>query len=510
MSLSNELISQFVKATKDDKKKSTESTVYGTVVYDGRTYVKLDGSDQLTPVITTTDVQSDERVTVMIKDHTATITGNITSPAARSDTVKEIGDKITEVEILVADKVSTEELEAVSGRIDDLVSDNVTIKEKLIANEAEIDKLVAGDVIINETLKANEAEFKRLEAEKLSATAADIKFATIESLEAIEGEFHNLESTYGEFQELTANNFEAVNAEIQNLETTKLSVEQADIKYADIDFANITEAAVEKVFAESGIVKDIIVSDGTITGELVGVTIKGDLIEAGTLKADKLVVKGSDGLYYKLNVEAGAVESAEVTKEELQNGLHGTSIIARTITAEKIAVDDLVAFDATIGGFNITTVSLYSGVKESADNTTRGVYLDKDGQMSVGDSNNFLRYYKDDNGEYHLEISASSLVFSASGKTVEQTIEEATDLEIGARNLIRNSKSLVFADYGFASAIHPVDVGVDNGVLTMTARPDSTSSYTAQIVDGVLTVTEQYETEATVHANIVNDTLIVG
>ena len=451
MNLSNDLISQFVKATKDNRKASTESTVYGTtVVQDGKTYVKLDGSDLLTPVSTTADVQSDERVMVLIKDHTATITGNVTSPAARTDDVKELGSKITEVEILVADKVSTDTLEAVTARIDELVSDNIIIKEKLTANEAEIRELIADNVEIRGRLDAQEAEIVRLDTEKLSATAADIKFATIESLEAIEAEFHTLEATYGEFRDLTADSLEALEASIKNLDVEKLDAEQADLRYANIDFANITEAAVEKLFSESGIIKDLIVSEGKITGELVGVTIKGDLIEAGTLKADKLVVKGSDGLYYKLNIEAGVVESDEVSEEELQNGLHGSAIIAKTITAEKIAVDDLVAFGATIGGFNITNKAIYSGVKESAVNATRGVYFDNDGQFSVGDTQNFFRYFMDDDGSYKLEISADRFIFSTTGKNVEDTIQEGLDdLQIGAKNLIRNSKTLIFEDYYF-------------------------------------------------------------
>lgn len=474
MNLSNDLITQFVKATtKDNRKDRAESTVYGTtVVYDGKTYVKLDGSDLLTPVITTTDVKSDERVTVMIKNHTATITGNISSPAARTDDVKDLGSKITEAEILIADKVSAKELEAESARIDTLVSDNIFIKEKLTANEAEIDTLIADSATINGKLGAQEAEIKKLNTEKLSADAADLKFATIESLDAIEGDFHDLEATYGDFQKLTATNFQAVNAEISDLNTKKLGADEAEIKYANIRFSNIDKAAVEKIFSESGIIKDLIVSEGKITGELVGVTLKGDLVEAGTLKADKLVVKGSDGIYYKLNIEAGAVESAEVTKEELQNGLHGTAIIAKTITAEKIAVDDLVAFGATIGGFNITSKAIYSGVKASAGNTTRGVYLDKEGQLSVGDSNNFLRYFKDDDGNYRLEISAASLVFSASGKGAEQAIEHAIEaaenIEIGARNLIRNSTNLRFVDYYFYESEAAVLTATHDGVGNVT------------------------------------------
>lgn len=459
MSLSNELISQFVKATKDNKQTSTETTVYGTAVIDnGKTYVRIDGSDLLTPVSTVTDVKDNERVTVLIKDHTATITGNISSPAARTGDVTELGDRITEAEILVADKVSTEVLEAEIARIDTLVSDNVYIKEKLTATEAEIDKLIAEDVTINGTLTAQDASIKKLEVEKLSADVADIKFATIENLDAIEANIYDLEATYGDFRNLTAEQLTAINASIKKLDVEKLSAEQADLVYANIDFSNIGNAAIEKLFADSGIIKDLVVSEGNITGELVGVTIKGDLIEANTLKADKLVVKGSDGLYYKLNFEGGNFSDGEVVPDD---SIHGSVITAKSITAEKVRVDDLVAFDATIGGFNITAESIYSGVKASADNTTRGVYLDKYGQAVFGDATNFIKYYKDQNGNYKLEISADSILLGANKKNLED--ELGGIIEIGARNLIRNSTNLIFADYYFTD-----DPDVTDDEITVT------------------------------------------
>lgn len=95
MPLSKELISQFAKITKgtEDKK---ETIVYGTVAENGGSkYVRLDGSDILMPAYTTVEVSSGERVTVMIKNHTAVITGNITSPAARSEDLKTVGSSVT-------------------------------------------------------------------------------------------------------------------------------------------------------------------------------------------------------------------------------------------------------------------------------------------------------------------------------------------------------------------------------------------------------------------------------
>lgn len=430
MGLSNELIESFVKIANDNSdKKKQDATVMGTVVkYNDKDYVKLDGSELLTPVDSTIVSQNGDRVMVLIKDHTATITGSTSSPSASNkdlnDTKTEIGSKISEFEIVIADKVSTKEFDAEKGRIDDLLAENVRIKEKLTATEADIGELTADNVTINEQLTAANASIENLNTKKLDAEVADLTYATIDNLNATNASVNNLTSNYGEFKELATNKFTANEAAINNLETNKLNTTEAELKYANIDFANINQAAIKKVFSGSGIIKDLIVSEGKITGELVGVTIKGDLIEGGTVKADKLVVKGSDGIFYKLNIEGGATTTTEVSEEDLKNGLSGSIIVAKSVTAEKIAVDDLVAFGATIGGFEITSKSLYSGVKSSVNNTTRGIYLDKDGQFAVGDSNNFFKYYKDTDGNYKLEISAKSIKIGSSNKTVETTINE--------------------------------------------------------------------------------------
>lgn len=423
MALSNDLISQFVKAVNDDKKAPTQTTVYGTTVdYNGTTYVKLDGSDLLTPVASTADTKAGERVTVMIKDHTATITGNMSSPAARKGDVDEIGDKISEVEILVADKVSTKQLEAEKARIDNLVTDNVKIREHLEASDATIDTIQSNYLVVNKKLTAHNGSIENLEAKKIDASVVEAKYATIDNLEATTAKVNALESTYGDFKDLTTYKLEAHDATIKNLQAKKLSATDADLRYANIDFTNIGKAAIENFYATSGIIKDLVIGDTSVTGKLVGVTITGDLIEGGTVKADKLVILGEDGLYYKLNVNSLG-EATASSDPKYQNGLDGSVIIAKSITAEKVNVHDLVAFDATIGGFNITKNSIYSGSKESATNTTRGIYLDNDGQIAFGDGTSFIKYYKDPDGNYKLEISADNVsIKSSSGGTSMQDV----------------------------------------------------------------------------------------
>lgn len=456
MALSTELISQFAKIVAPKEQRPESTTVTGTAKeYAGNIYVQIDGSDQLTPIASSTVGMKDgDKVTVQIKNHSATITGNASDPSAGksyaddiNNKVDDVSDQISEFEIIIADKVDVDDLNAVNGRIDNLVSENVTITGKLDAVEADIGELTADNVTINGKLDAADAEIENLKVTKLDVDIADMKYATIENLEATNADIHNLKADYGEFKDLTTEKFTAVDADIADLDAKKLSAEQADLKYANIDFANIGKAAIENFFSKSGMIGDLVVGDGTITGTLVGVTIKGDLIEGGTVKADKLVVQGEDGLYYKLNV-TGETVAAEQTE---YNSLNGSIITAKSITAEKISVNDLVAFGATIGGFHITDSSLYSGVKESATNTTRGVFMNDEGEFSVGDSNNYFRYFYDaKTSTYKLEISAAQIKLGTSGQTIDDYVDNKInesigdidlDVSVGGRNLIRDSQS---------------------------------------------------------------------
>lgn len=92
MSLSKEVIDQFVKAAKDNGPKKEPNIRYGTIVESGGSnYVKLDGSDILTPFTTTVNTKIGERVIVNISNHSAIVMGNTSSPAARMEDAEEAG-----------------------------------------------------------------------------------------------------------------------------------------------------------------------------------------------------------------------------------------------------------------------------------------------------------------------------------------------------------------------------------------------------------------------------------
>ena len=423
----NRLATTFAKIIKEDATATKDSTVYGTAVeFNGKMYVKLDGSERMTPIETTTSIKEGDRVTVLIKAHSATVTGNVTDPStsksdkkATDDKVKDLSTQVSEFGTVVAGKVSTEQLQAVEGRVTNLESDNVNVKNELKAQSASITNLDAKKASIDD-LKATNASIDNLKANMLTTDTLDAKYATIKNLETTDATIHNLSVDYGDFKKATVDDLKARKAEIDDLSTKKLNATDAELKYANIDFSNIGVAAIEQFYATSGIIKDLVIGDQTVTGEIVGVTIKGDLIEGNTIVADKLVMKGDNGLFYKLNISAANGVDAEQTS---YNSINGSIITAKTITATQISVKDLVAFDATIAGFHIKDTAIYSTGKESVTSTVRGIYLGKDGQLGFGDGNNYIKFYVDTDGKYKLGISAESLTF-ATGQSVKDAIDE--------------------------------------------------------------------------------------
>lgn len=399
MSLSNDLISQFVKVTTNKDKKS-ESTVYGTYVdYDGEKYVRFDGSDLLTPVTSTTNAKDGDRVTVSIKNHTATVTGNITSPSATNSEFKEIGSKISDFEIVIADKVSTIELDAERARIDNLEvgyaeidtlkADNVTIKNTLTAANADIDKLTADNVSINRKLTAAEADIITLNADKLDADVADIKFATIENLEATNGDFYNLEATYSNFEKATINDLTVIRASISTLESEKANIDDLvatnikfdtasgeiiDVQTLLSQFTTGQNAQYLNITSSNAVFGDAIIKDAMIDN------VSASKLTTGKLNTNEITIESDDN---SLKIEDGTIQFSDKDGNvRLQLGedttgdfnfilksTDGTTVLIDSMgvkenaIADKLIKTDMID-DGAVGSKQINYESFISGLNE--------------------------------------------------------------------------------------------------------------------------------------------------
>ena len=497
MSLDKKVIKDFVAAVNKKEETKTPTILTGTVHREGGTVsVKIDGSESLTPVSTVINVEDGERVTVIIENHKAMITGNLSSPAARGNEVKDLKE-------VVADKVNTAELDAITAKVGEIDGDVANFKEtttdKLTAQDAKIKK-IDGDVAnfketTTEKLTAQDAKIKKIDGD-----VASFKETTTEKLNANEAHIKKIDGDVASFKETTTEKFKANEADIENLKTGKISAEDADLKYANIDFSNIGKTAMEYFYAQSGLVKDVKIGDATITGELVGVTISGDLLKGNTVVADKLVIKGSDGLYYKLNTDGMSVEKEQTD----YNSLNGQVIRAKSITATKIDVEDLVAFGATIGGFKIGQDSIYSGVKESVGNTTRGIYMDNDGQFVFGDANQYVKFYKISEGKYKLAIAVEDLYIGSAN--VADAISDAKNTADNAASVASSAKSTAESASSAASTANSTANAAKStaeGASKTASDAASTASAANQTAANAKSTADQAKSEAdTANTNI--------
>lgn len=453
MSLSEELVSQLVKAASSTEKKQTESTVYGVIVKQGdAVYVRVDGSDGLTPVSTTADVSDGERVTVLIKDHMATITGNVSSPSAKNSSVQDLSSSFVEFK-----RVNAEHLSATNAEIENLWAKNAEIAGNITAHSANIEELKAKDVEITGTLEANAAEIKDIKATTITAESADLKFATIENLEVVRQDVFDLNATYGDFEELATKNFEAVNADIKNLtakdaeitgtltansaeiETLKansLTADQADLKYATIENLKATNVNVEKLEANKATVNQLTAAEGRIkdleTNSLTATSavikeLQADVAEIENLKADvadidTLIFGSASGDTIQAsfaNAVIAQLGNAQI-KSAMIESVSASKLDAGSVNTNKVSVGSedgkLVISDETIQISDATRVRVQIG-KDADDDYSINIW-DADGKLmfsegGITDSAIKEAIIRNDMVSDNANISASKLDISS-------------------------------------------------------------------------------------------------
>lgn len=149
MGLSSELASQFAKVTNDSSRNTNGTKLYGTITMLGEVpHVKLDGTEELTPISRTVEVAEGDRVEVMIANHSATVTGNLTDPSIGIVRAGNLESKITQtaeqIQLQVSDleknldskitQTATEIRSEVSD-LDGRFSENITTVENDIRND---------------------------------------------------------------------------------------------------------------------------------------------------------------------------------------------------------------------------------------------------------------------------------------------------------------------------------------------------------------------------------------
>lgn len=251
-----------------------------------------------------------------------------------------------------------------------------------------------------------------LKTNYLKADEADLKYAAIEQLTVLDEYVRSIEGDYASFKSTVTDELSAHTAVIDSLDAN-----YAKIDFANIDTANIDKAVVATLFVEMGLISTAVIENGHITGYLDSVSINANAIRAGTLSVDRLIINGSEeSIIYALN-NAGDLVSTSV------DTLDGGILTNRTITADKLVAHSITANEITTS--NIIGANGWINLAQGTFNY---------GNQLIWDGS-------------ELYISAETITMVTDGRYATQAYVD--NMQIGARNLIRNAKTLIFEDYYF-------------------------------------------------------------
>ena len=153
-------------------------------------------------------------------------------------------------------------------------------------------------------------------------------------------------------------------ANINEAITGRLSANELDATYANIDFANVAgldvgTAKMVELLANSGVFSNLVYHDGAVTGQLNAVTVNGDLINANTIRANRIIFQGTDsvtgeqnGLWYALNADGNSsrpiADQLDLSDPRYASALDGSHLVAQSVTADRIDASTLTAVSAVV------------------------------------------------------------------------------------------------------------------------------------------------------------------
>ena len=444
MGLSYDLISEFVKITNDKKEKPKEGTVYATIVGSGNTkYVKIDGSDLLTPMDTTTDIEDGERVTVMIKDHKATVTGNITSPSVSSGTVNTV--------------------------VGNAVGENFTVINSQIEN------LVAKDSYLEN--------------------------AYVQNSQVVNSKIENLEATDSRIENSVIENFNVINGVVQDLRATNADIEVLHADFAEIKTlvnGNLTSDNILafKITADKVTVEDAFIKDAMVD------TISAAKINAGRINTNMVSIGSEDGGMLitgstqqftdkngNVRIQIGKDATGDFTfilyGEDGQGQIINQNGITATAIGDGLIVNGMINDNAAISGNKLDISSVITNINNDNSTTIHSSKIYLDGQkQSLEVAFNSLKTQVDTIQDVTISGDLTAVI--------EQVQTNTTKIEANTTSI----NTLISED----SVIKKQVTDLENNVIESTNTLNSKYTTLNQSLEGFKTsVADTYATKSTVN-----------
>ena len=297
---------------------------------------------------------------------------------ARSVTADKIAAGSITAEEIAAGSVTADKIQAGAITADKIQSESITT-EKLAAGSVTADRIAAGS-ITTEKLSAGAVNAEKIEAgaitaEKIAAGAIDA-----DAISAITGAFdtitvnNDLYAAYAHVLQLAAQNIAAGNIETDRLAAVLAEIVTLQAKTGDFDLATVKNLLSNALILKEGQANSMMITNLAVTSaNLLSATI------------GELVLKGSDGGFYRVYVGADGIihtEAVNVSLGEIEAGqtIAGNQIVettanirylnAQSIKGQTAIIDEIITTALTAGKITATEALIASATIPSLYTTS--------------------------------------------------------------------------------------------------------------------------------------------
>lgn len=357
--------------------------------------------------------------------------------------------------------------------IDNIDASKVLNLDEIISKNGRFEALTTQIANVTGQLNANTAKIGTLENTKLSSAEADIKYATIEKLDGVEGKFEDFyakdfESAVSKIEDLTVGVEKVNTIMFGSASGGSLTTEFSNSIVANIGDAQIKSAMIESIAADK-------ITSGKIYTNLVEI-----LSESGNLDiTDNTIQIKDDKKVTRVQIGKDANSDYNMYVWDKSGNLMFDALgLTENGVKREIIRNDMIKENANIAASKLDIESLFTVINEDGSHTLKSskIYVDANKQtLDVAFKNMTTNVTNLQNTVTTQGTQLTAVQGQISSKVWQQDITTAVNnLQIGGRNLFQNTGytrgNLYLGWYQSTTTAHKDEIVADNTTLSGKAR----------------------------------------
>ena len=357
-----------------------------------------------------------------------------------------------------------------SKAVERMYSELITTKE-LVAKKVDAE-WVKANTVTSEKVISIEADILSIKNNYLQTNEADIKYATIEKLDGVEGKF---EDFYAKDFESAVSHISDLTAEVEKVNTImfgsasggSLTTEFSNSIVANIGDAQIKSAMIESIAADKIMALDLNTTKFKVHSEN-GMSYWQD---------NTIIIKDTDRIRVQIGKDANSDYNMYVWDKNGNLMFDALGLTEKGVT-RKVVRDDIVQDNANINANKLDIESLFNVINEDGSHTLKSgkIYVDANKQtLDVAFKNMTTNVTNLQKSVTTQGTQLTAVQGQISSKVWQQDISTAVNnLQIGGRNLFQNTGytkgDLYLGWYQTTTTVHKDEIVEDNATLSGKAR----------------------------------------